>query len=44
MQGSSNLTVTGSIIAEKVQVSGSDFTMQASVDGGTTVDYIYLAE
>ena len=44
MQGSSNLTVTGSIIAEKVQVSGSDFTMQASVDGGSNVDYIYLVE
>ena len=44
MQGSSNLTVTGSIIAEKVQVSGSDFTMRASFDGGNNVEYIYLVE
>ena len=44
MQGSDNLTVTGSIIAKKVKVSGSDFTMQASLNSGGGADYIYLVK
>ena len=44
MQGSDNLTVTGSIVSWKVQVSGSDFDMFAASQSGGVIEYIYLVE
>lgn len=35
MQGSDNLSVQGSIVADRMVISGSDFTIRASDDGGS---------
>lgn len=42
MQGSDNLSLTGSIVADRVSVSGSNFSISADDDGGEA--YIYLYE
>ena len=42
MQGSSNLSLTGSIIAGRVKVSGSNFSMTASSEYSAGVAFIFL--
>ncbi len=44
IQGSDNLTISGSVVSSEVTVSGSNFKITSYDDGGDPVFYVRLVE